>query len=49
VDVVRAHEAELGSDGDDARIARLIDRFLDEVLYAVLDGYDGCLSARAGG
>jgi excisionase family DNA binding protein len=48
VDVVRAHEAEMGSDGDDARIARLIDRFLDEVLFAVLDGYDGCLNARIG-
>ena len=28
------------ANADDLRIERLIDRFLDEVLYAVLDGYE---------
>jgi hypothetical protein len=27
-------------DADDVRIQWLIDQFLDEVLYAVLDGYE---------
>ena len=29
-----------GLDADDVRIQQLLNRFLDEVLYAVLDGYE---------
>lgn len=47
VDTVRHSEAER-IDADDIRIERLIDLFLDEVLYAVLDGYEAALGgARA--
>ncbi len=42
VDTVRNSEAER-IDADDLRIERLIDLFLDEVLYAVLDGYEAAL------
>jgi len=42
VDTVRNSEAER-IDADDLRIKRLIDLFLDEVLYAVLDGYEAAL------
>lgn len=42
VDTVRNSEAER-IDADDIRIERLIDLFLDEVLYAVLDGYEAAL------
>lgn len=31
-------------DADDIRVQRLMDQFLDEVLYAVLDGYEQTLS-----
>ncbi|HMN28358.1 MAG TPA: helix-turn-helix domain-containing protein [Caldilineaceae bacterium] len=37
---VRSHEQSEGMDADDVRIQWLIDQFLDEVLYAVLDGYE---------
>ena len=30
-----------GLDADDVRIQHLLNRFIDEVLYAVLDGYEG--------
>jgi len=43
VDTVRNSEAER-VDADDIRIERLIDLFLDEVLYAVLDGYEAAFS-----
>jgi len=42
VDTVRNSETER-IDADDIRIERLIDLFLDEVLYAVLDGYEVAL------
>lgn len=42
VDTVRNSETER-IDADDIRIERLIDLFLDEVLYAVLDGYEAAL------
>ena len=31
-------------DADDLRVQQLIDQFLDEVLYAVLNGYECCLA-----
>ena len=42
---VRHHEGAEGGglDADDLRVQQLIDQFLDEVLYAVLDGYEGCI------
>ena len=42
---VRHHEGAEGGalDADDLRVQRLIDQFLDEVLYAVLDGYEQCI------
>jgi|JI10StandDraft_1071094.scaffolds.fasta_scaffold650770_1 excisionase family DNA binding protein len=39
-DAVRNEEMIESANADDLRIERLIDRFLDEVLYAVLDGYE---------
>lgn len=39
-EAVRNEEAPGAPDADDVRIVRLIDEFLDEVLYAVLDGYE---------
>ena len=43
---VRHHEGtEAGAqDADDLRVQQLIDQFLDEVLYAVLDGYEQCIT-----
>lgn len=40
VETVRHQESASLPDADDLRIQRLIDLFLDEVLYAVLDGYE---------
>jgi excisionase family DNA binding protein len=40
VEAVRSEEQSEGMDADDVRIQWLIDQFLDEVLYAVLDGYE---------
>jgi excisionase family DNA binding protein len=40
VEAVRSEEGSPPPDADDLRIQRLIDQFLDEVLYAVLDGYE---------
>lgn len=40
VEAVRGEEGSPPPDADDLRIQRLIDHFLDEVLYAVLDGYE---------
>ena len=40
---VRDHEGADTPDADDLRVQRLIDQFLDEVLYAVLDGYERTL------
>lgn len=45
VESVRNSETERG-DADDLRIERLIDHFLDEVLYAVLDGYERVVGSR---
>lgn len=43
IDAVRSSDAER-PDTDDLRVERLLDHFLDEVLYAVLDGYEAALS-----
>jgi excisionase family DNA binding protein len=40
VETVRHQEGAALPDADDLRVQRLIDQFLDEVLYAVLDGYE---------
>jgi excisionase family DNA binding protein len=40
-----AHDASAGFDADDMRIHQLMNHFLDEVLYAVLDGYETATSA----
>jgi excisionase family DNA binding protein len=40
IEAVRSEEQSGGMDADDVRIQWLIDQFLDEVLYAVLDGYE---------
>lgn len=40
VAAVRHSEGTAGPDADDLRVQQLIDQFLDEVLYAVLDGYE---------
>jgi excisionase family DNA binding protein len=40
IQAVRSEEQSGGMDADDVRIQWLIDQFLDEVLYAVLDGYE---------
>lgn len=40
VETVRSQEGAALPDADDLRVQRLIDLFLDEVLYAVLDGYE---------
>lgn len=37
---VQSEEHTQGMDADDVRVQWLIDQFLDEVLYAVLDGYE---------
>ncbi len=44
IDTVRSSET-APPDVDDIRVERLLDHFLDEVLYAVLDGYESGLSA----
>lgn len=43
VAAVRHSEGAAAPDADDLRIQQLIDQFLDEVLYAVLDGYERSL------
>ncbi len=45
IDTVRSSEAQ-PPDNDDMRVERLLDHFLDEVLYAVLDGYEAGVGAR---
>ena len=40
VEVMHAEDAELSRDAADVLLERLIDQFIDEVLYAVLDGYE---------
>ncbi len=40
VEVMHAEDAEHGRDAADLQIERLIDQFIDEILYAVLDGYE---------
>ncbi len=44
IDTVRSSETQ-PPDSDDVRVERLLDHFLDEVLYAVLDGYETGLGA----
>lgn len=44
IDTVRSSETQ-PPDSDDVRVERLLDHFLDEVLYAVLDGYEAGLGA----
>jgi excisionase family DNA binding protein len=39
------HDASAGFDADDVRIHQLVNHFLDEVLYAVLDGYESAPGA----
>jgi len=46
IDTVRSSETER-PDIDDVRVERLLDHFLDEVLYAVLDGYEAGLGTDA--
>lgn len=46
IDTVRSSETEQ-PDIDDIRVERLLDHFLDEVLYAVLEGYEVEMSADA--
>lgn len=47
--VLRSGESIHALDADDVRIRQLIDQFLDEVLYSVLDGYEeGLRSAERG-
>ncbi|GIV78739.1 helix-turn-helix domain-containing protein [Litorilinea aerophila] len=47
--VIRSGNPGQAMDADDVRIQQLIDQFLDEVLYAVLDGYEQQLRGdRAG-
>jgi excisionase family DNA binding protein len=48
VEAVRHQEGGVQPDADDLRVQRQIDLFLDEVLYAVLDGYERGRGARAG-
>jgi len=40
LEAVRGQESGAVPDADDVQIQRLIDQFLDEVLYAVLEGYE---------
>jgi hypothetical protein len=40
VAAVRQEEGAVLPDADDLRVQRMIDLFLDEVLYSVLDGYE---------
>ncbi len=40
VETVRSQEENPTPDADDLRVQKLINQFLDEVLYAVLDGYE---------
>ncbi len=40
VSAIRVEDSSATLDADDIRIHELIDRFLDEILYAVLDGYE---------
>lgn len=40
IEVMHAEDSEHGRDAADLQIERLIDQFIDEVLYAVLDGYE---------
>ena len=40
IEAVRHEEGVADPEADDLRVQRLIDQFLDEVLYAVLDGYE---------
>jgi len=47
IDTVRSSEAER-PDVEDVRVERLLDHFLDEVLYAVLDGYEVGLNPSEG-
>lgn len=44
---VQNEEHSQGMDADDVRVQWLIDQFLDEVLYAVLDGYEQGAEADA--
>lgn len=45
IQAVRSDEDPATVDADDLRIQHLIDQFLDEVLYAVLDGYEHAAAA----
>jgi len=45
IDAVRANETER-LDSDDIRVERLLNQFLDEVLFAVLDGYEAGLTVE---
>ena len=50
LDALRGHNARdtaAGFDADDVRIHQLMNHFLDEVLYAVLDGYESAGGAPA--
>jgi excisionase family DNA binding protein len=46
VEAVRHQEGTSLPDADDLRVQRLIDLFLDEVLFAVLDGYERSRSVK---
>lgn len=47
VETVRSRDADGVMDADDQRMQQLIDHFLDEVLFAVLDGYESQISSGA--
>jgi len=47
IEVMHAEDTEHGRDAADLQIERLIDQFIDEVLYAVLDGYEQSKGAAA--
>jgi excisionase family DNA binding protein len=44
VNFLRSGGSAEGLDADDVRVQQLVDQFIDEVLYAVLSGYEGELS-----
>lgn len=44
--VLHSHKSSSGLDADDVRVQQLIDHFLDEILYAVLRGYEEAMTGR---
>lgn len=46
--VLHSHKYSSGLDADDVRVQQLIDHFLDEILYAVLRGYEEAMTGSRG-